>query len=205
MGLWTERLLPRFIDKALAGAVQQEIRARVCAGLAGDVLELGFGSGLNLPHLPAAVTSLAAVEPSGTAHRLAAARVAASPVPVRLAGLDGQRIDLPDASVDAVLSTWTLCTIPDAVAALREARRVLRPGGALRFAEHGLAPDDGVVRWQRRLEPVQKRIGGGCHLTRRIDVLLADAGFAVERLDRYYAPKEPRPFGAMYEGVATAG
>lgn len=203
MGWWTERVVPRIVDFSCGGPRERVIRARVCADLAGEVLELGFGSGHNLRVLPPAVTSLLAVEPSGLGFALAAERIARSPVPVRRAGLDGARLDLPDESVDAVLTTWTLCTIPDVNAALREARRVLRPGGRLHFAEHGLSADAGVARWQRRLEPVQKRVAGGCHLTRPIDTLLADAGFTVERLDRYYLEKVPKVFGAMYEGVAT--
>ena len=203
MGLWHDHVVPRIVDKALSGPVQEEIRARACAGLRGDVLEVGFGSGRNLPHLPPAVTSLAAVEPSGGGYRLAAGRIAASPVPVRLAGLDGQRLDADDASFDTALSTWTLCTIPDASAALREVRRVLRPGGTLHFADHGLSDEPAVAVWQRRLDPLHQRIAGGCDLTRPIDALLTDAGFAIERLDRYRMAKTPRPWGTMYEGVAV--
>ena len=199
---WREHVVPRLVDKLCSTPVEMEARERVCADLAGDVLEIGFGSGRNLTVLPPAVTSIAAVDPSGVGWKLAAERIAESTVPVRRAGLDGQRLDLPDASVDAVLVTWSLCTIPDPGAALREAKRVLKPGGTLHFVEHGLAPDDGVVKWQRRMEPVQKRLGGGCHLTRRPDLLLADAGFTVAKLDRYYARKTPRVVGATYEGVA---
>lgn len=204
MGIWSEQVVPRIVDKALSGGYESKVRARVCAGLSGDVLELGFGSGRNLPFLPGSVTSLRAVEPSGVGYRLAAGRIAESPVPVSLAGLDGARIDLPDDSVDAVLSTWTLCTIPDVATALAEARRVLRPGGVFVFAEHGLAPDSGPATWQRRLEPVQKRVAGGCHLTRRIDALVEGAGFASVEVERFYQPKMPKVFGSMYEGVATA-
>jgi SAM-dependent methyltransferase len=202
MGIWSTHVVPRIVDKALSGEHESATRERVCAGLRGDVLEIGFGSGRNLEFLPPAVTSLAAVEPSGVGVRLAAARVAASPVPVTFAGLDGQRIAAGDASYDTVLSTWTLCTIPDVRAALAEVRRVLRPGGTFHFAEHGLAPDDGVATWQRRMEPVQKRLAGGCHLTRPIEALVRDAGFAGVRVERYYQQKVPKPFGAMYEGVA---
>jgi SAM-dependent methyltransferase len=156
-----------------------------------------------VPHYPAAVTRVAAVEPSDLAWRLAAPRVAAARAPVERAGLDGQRLPFPDQAFDSALSTWTLCTIPDAAAALREVRRVLRPGGRLHFVEHGLAQEPPVQRWQRRLEPLQKRVGGGCHLTRRADALVQEAGFTLERLDRHYLPGEPRPFAALYEGVAA--
>lgn len=200
MGWWTRNVVPRIVDKACSTKVEHEIRARVCAGLSGDVLELGFGSGLNLQHLPPDVTSLHAVDPSDVGYKLAAPRVAASPVPVRRGSLD----DLADGSVDHVLSTWTMCTIPDVVESLREARRVLKPGGTLRFAEHGVSPDEGVARWQHRLNPLQRRIAGGCHLDRPIDVIVSEAGFRITALDRFYAAKTPKVFGYLYEGVAAA-
>lgn len=203
MGIWGERVLPRITDKVLDNERIRAVRDRACAGLAGEVLEIGFGSGLNVPHYPPQVTRVAAVEPSDVGWRLAGERLAAASVPVQRSGLDGQALPFDDDVFDAALSTFTLCTIPDAVAALREVRRVLKPGGRLHFAEHGRAPDVGVRRWQQRLEPVHKRIGGGCHLGRPIDELLTAAGFTVERLDRRYLDKEPKPFGAMYEGVAV--
>ena len=134
----------------------------------------------------------------------AGGRLATAPVPVQRSGLDGQALPFPDGSFDAALSTFVLCTIPDVGRALGEVRRVLRPGGRLHFAEHGLAPDEGVRRWQRRLEPLDKRIAGGCRLSRPVDELLVAAGFVLDRLDRAYLPKEPRPFAALYVGVARA-
>lgn len=202
MGVWTDQVVPRIVDRALDSAQLRQVRARVCAGLAGEVLEIGFGSGLNAPHYPAAVTRVVAVEPSDVGWRLARSRLAEAAVPVQRAGLDGQALPLADHSVDAALSTFTLCTIPDVGAALAEVRRVLRPGGALHFLEHGRAPDVGVRRWQERLEPVQRRLAGGCHLGRPIDRLLRDAGFRLERLQQGYLPGEPRPFAHLYEGVA---
>jgi SAM-dependent methyltransferase len=145
-----------------------------------------------------------AVDPSGSAVRLASARIDACPVPVEIVGLDGQQLPLPDASVDAVLSTWTLCTIPDAVGAVREVRRVLRPGGALHFVEHGLADSPGVQRWQHRLDPLQQRIAGGCHLDRDISEILTDGGLTIRQLDRYFGAGMPKPLGALYEGIAVA-
>jgi len=178
------------------------VRSRVAAGLSGEVLEIGFGSGLNIPHYPTGLSRVLAVDPAITGRKLAARRVAACPVTIDYIGLDGQALPVQDASVDHALSTWTLCTIPDAGRALAEIRRVLRPGGALHFAEHGLAPDPNVARWQRRLTPVQRRVAGGCHLDRRIDDLVAAAGFKVIRLETYYL-SGPRALGYIYEGVAT--
>ena len=204
MGFWRTHVVPRLADVGLAEKRTGEFRERVCAGLTGDVVELGFGSGLNAAHYPPAVTEVLAVEPSDLAWRMAEPRVAASGTAVRRVGLDGQSLPLEDATADTALSTWTLCTIPDPVQALREVRRVLKPGGTLHFIEHGRAPEGSVATWQRRLEPVNKRIAGGCHLTRPIDELLTSAGFTIDRLETFYAPKEPKPFARFYEGVARA-
>ncbi len=204
MGWWTDNAVPRITDAALGPKKTGEIRARVCRGLHGQVLELGFGSGPNADYYPADVDEVLAVEPSDAGWGLSAKRRAQMRLPVQRVGLDGQRLPVADTSIDAALSTWTLCTIPDAGQALRELRRVLKPGGQLHFVEHGLAPDDGVVRWQRRLEPIQKRAFAGCHLARPIDELITAAGFRVERLDRYYEPKQPKPFASLYEGVAVS-
>jgi ubiquinone/menaquinone biosynthesis C-methylase UbiE len=202
MGLYRDQVLPRLQDKAMARPVYRDIRARVCSGLVGRVVEVGFGTGLNTRHYPPEVTELVAVEPSEVCMRLAAPRLARSNVRVRLGGLTGERLDLPSNEFDAVLSTWTLCTIPDVAAALDELRRVLKPGGALHFVEHGHAPDPGVARWQDRLEPLNKRIAGGCHLTRDIPQLIEQAGFAIDHLDQYYVKGEPKPTGYTFEGVA---
>jgi len=203
MAVYRERVLPHIVNKVMDNATIRPIRARVCAGLSGDVLEIGFGTGHNLPFLSSGVTRLRAVEPSGVSVRLAEQRIAAAPFPVEVVGLDGQRLPLDDHSVDQVLCTFSLCTIPDPVAAVREMRRVLRPGGQLRFAEHGAAPEPGVERWQRRLTPVQRRLGGGCHLDRDIAAILERGGMRVVDLDRYYAPGQPKPFASMYEGSAV--
>ena len=160
MGIYQDRILPRLTDVAMSRREFTAIRARVSAGLQGEVLEIGFGSGLNVPYYPAAVTRVLAVDPATAGRKLAAARVAASPVPVEYTGLDGQALPLEAASVDHVLTTWTLCTIPDAAQALAEVCRVLRPGGSLHFVEHGRSPDARVAAWQDRLTPWQRRLAG---------------------------------------------
>lgn len=204
MGLYGEQVLPRIINIACALGPVTELRERVCAGLSGDVVEVGFGSGLNVPHYPGTVSRVAAVEPSDTAWKLAAGRLAASPVPVQRAGLDGQALPFEDDTFDCALSTWTMCTIPDLDAALTELRRVLRPGGTLHFVEHGLAPDESVARWQRRLERVQKKLFGGCHLTRPIVPLIEHAGFVIRGVDVFYEEGPPKVLGADKLGVAAA-
>ncbi|MBN2622208.1 MAG: class I SAM-dependent methyltransferase [Acidimicrobiales bacterium] len=199
---YEHQVLPRVIDRVCGVGEIGDLRARVAEGLHGDVLEIGFGSGLNQPHLPATVRRVLAVDPAVTGRRLGARRLAASDIPVEFIGLDGEDIPLPDESVDSALSTFTLCTIPDVAVALREVHRVLRPGGQLHFLEHGLSPDVRVAKWQHRLTPLQRRIAGGCHFDRRIDEIVADAGFEVVSLDNHYLKGSPRTPGYLYEGVA---
>lgn len=205
MGIWARHVTPRLIEATARDTRALPYRERACTGLHGHVVELGFGSGMNVPLYPCAVSEVTAVEPSDVAWALAAKRLAASTVPVRRGGLDGQRLDLPDASADCVLSTFTLCTIPDPGRALEEVRRVLRPGGTFHFLEHGIAPEQDVQRWQRRLEPLQRRVFDGCHLTRRIDELVRASGLSIEALDAAYAElPSPRAFRFTYLGRARA-
>src|SRR3954468_10915017 len=145
MGFYGDHVLPRIIDFGCGLKVVRPLRRRVCAGLEGEVLEVGFGSGLNVPFYPGAVTRVSAVEPADVAWKLAGKRLGEGRARAHRAGLDGKSLPFPDDIFDAALSTWTMCTIPDIAAALREVRRVLRPGGTLHFVEHGLAPDDGVA------------------------------------------------------------
>lgn len=181
------------------------MRAELCGGLSGRVIELGFGSGLNTQHYPTSVLSVDAVEPSDVGWEMSAARRTASAVPIARVGLDAQRVDAPDAAYHCAVSTFTLCTIPDVATALDEVRRVLLPGGSFSFLEHGRAPTDRVRRWQRRLEPVQKRLAGGCHLTRDIPELVRAAGLEVVELEADYlpGPGPSHPWGYVYRGRAV--
>jgi len=204
MGVYDEHVLPRIIDVACGVKPLRPLRERVCAGLHGRVLEVGFGSGLNIPYYPAEVSSVAAIEPADTGWKLAGKRLAGAGVRIDRAGLDGQSLPLGDESCESALSTFTLCTIPDVEAALGEIGRVLKPGGALHFLEHGLAPDESVRRWQHRLEPMEKRLFGGCHLTRPVADLLTNADYTIKELDTFYEKSAPKPWGAVSLGVAVA-
>jgi len=204
MGVWAEQVVPRVNDRVLAAPPVMRQRQRACAGLAGRVLEIGFGSGLNVAAYPPEVTAVEAVEPSDTGWALSERRRAAARVPVTRIGLDGQRLAVPDESYDAALSTFTLCSIPDATLALREVRRTLRPGGTFHFLEHGLAPDSRVAAWQRRLDPLQRRLVAGCQLSRDLPALLAAAGLEPIEIDAEYepGPRVARPWGYVYLGRA---
>ena len=204
MGCYGERVLPHIINFACGLKAVDPLRRRVCDGLEGEVLEIGFGSGLNVPFYPAAVTRVAAVEPSDVGWKLAGKRLSAARVPVERSGLDGQSLPFEDNSLDSALSTWTMCTIPDIATALSEVRRVLKPGAKLHFVEHGLAPDEKVQRWQRRLNPVEQRLFGGCNLTRPIADLVTAAGFTITELDVFYEDGAPKVLGADSLGVAVS-
>jgi len=199
---YRKQVVPRLVAltcgaKALAG-----LRARTAEGLGGRVVEIGFGSGFNVPHYPPEVDEVLAVEPSATAFRMAGRRLGTSPVPVRQVGLDGQALPLDDASCDAALCTFALCTIPDVGVALSEVHRVLRPGGRFHLLEHGLAPDARVEAFQRRVEPLQRRVADGCHLTRDPLALTDAAGFRLEEVDQGYGAG-PRAWSYLTRAVAV--
>ncbi len=201
MGWYREWLLPRCIHFALSNRECQAARGRITRGLSGQVLEIGFGSGLNLPQLPREVSRLYALDPATTGRNMARHRVRDSHAEVVFLDWREGAYPLPDNSVDALLSTWTLCTITDLEAAFSEMRRVLKPGGCCHFLEHGLSPQPGVCRWQQRLTPLQKRIAGGCRLDRDIAALVRAGGFVWQDLESYYM-KGARIFSWMYEGRA---
>jgi ubiquinone/menaquinone biosynthesis C-methylase UbiE len=203
VGIYNDQIVPRIVDVACGSKLNNPQRRRVCAGLQGRVLEIGFGSGLNVPFYPAAVQSISAVEPADLGWKLAAKRVAKATVPIERSGLDGQALPFDDNSFDATLSTWTMCTIPDIATALAQVRRVLVPGGTLHFVEHGLAPDSKVRAWQHRLNPIQKALAGGCNLNRDIRGLVETAGFEIRDIDVFYEDG-PKFLTALTLGVAVS-
>ena len=202
MGFYRDQVVPRVIDRTCGATALQRWRAQVSTGLVGRVVEIGFGSGLNVEHYPKEVDEVLAIEPTALAKKLARKRVARSSIAVLHVGLDAQALALDDASCDSALATFTLCTVPDAHQVLVEIRRVLRPGGSFHFLEHGLSPDESVARWQRRLDPFQQRVADGCHLTREPLALVADAGFDLTWSEERYA-KGPKPWSYFTIGAAT--
>jgi SAM-dependent methyltransferase len=204
MPWWNEHVVPRLTDVALRGPELGKARDRACTGLHGRVLELGFGGGLNLPHLPSAVSAVGAVEPSDLGWRMSARRRHRSRIPVERIGLDGQSVEAEDASYEAALCTFTLCTIPDALAALAEVRRVVRPGGTFHFLEHGLADGERLRRWQQRLDPWEQRLVGGCHLTRDPGALVEQSGMRLRSLETgdLAGFRGPAPLTYGYLGTA---
>jgi len=196
MGFYSTHIVPRFIDKMCGTAAMQQGRDAVAAGLSGTVLEIGFGSGLNVASYPPEIELVYAVEPALTARKIAVPRIAASPIPIQYAGLHGETVALDDNSCDGALCTFTLCTIPGVEQALAELRRVLKPGGRFHFLEHGLAPDAKTQTWQRRLDPLEKRLADGCHLTRDPVELVKAAGFELEFVHSEYT-KGPKPWVFM--------
>jgi ubiquinone/menaquinone biosynthesis C-methylase UbiE len=200
MSFYGEHVLPHLINLAMRNRELTPYRERVISRAEGRVLEVGSGSGLNLPFYGRRVQEILGLEPS--ARLTAMAQRAIAHAPVRFIASSAETIPIEDRSIDTVVTTWTLCSISDAAQALAEMRRVLKPTGQLLFVEHGLAPEDKVRRWQHRLTPVWKKIGGGCHLDRPIGTLIENAGFRMHGLETGYA-KGPKPLTFMYEGRAT--
>ena len=202
MNLYDQHVLPHLIDFACGMGAVMKTRAQIVPQAEGRVLEIGIGSGLNLSFYdPAKVSVIVGVDPSAAMQKLAQQRAAEISIPVEMIALELGQIQAADASFDSIVCTFTLCTIPDAMAALQEMRRVLKPGGKLLFSEHGLAPDLPVVRWQNRLTPLWKPFSGGCHLNRDIPALIRAGGFSIGKLDSSYL-KGPRPMTWVFRGWA---
>ena len=204
MGLYGCHVFPHLMDWTMSSSRLDPERRQLLAGATGQVLEIGFGTGLNIPYYPESVTSLTAVEPANLLPAKVEQRMADARMRIHLVRLSAEKLPFDDRQFDSAVSTWTLCTIADPVAALREVRRVLKPGGRLLFLEHGRsdAPDTAV--WQDRLNPLQRIVGCGCSINRRIDELVKAAGLQIERLDRYQMEGVPRIWGEMFRGSALA-
>jgi SAM-dependent methyltransferase len=201
MGIYNRYVLPRLINLTMQNKLAAAERTRFVPCASGKVLEVGIGSGLNIPLYSPDLDVLVGLDPSVPLWKLRHQRTAAAPFPITYIRGSGEHIPLEDQRFDTVVTTWTLCTIPNPVAALQEMRRVLKPDGRLIFVEHGLAPDRRVQAWQHRLNPLWHRLAGGCHLDRRIDTLIADAGFHICQLERGYL-KGPKPFAFLSKGLA---
>jgi ubiquinone/menaquinone biosynthesis C-methylase UbiE len=203
MGFYENRIVPRLIDLACGAKPVLKQREKIVPLASGRVLEVGMGPAINVPFYdPSKVEMVWGLEPSDGMRRKAAPRLAKAPFPVEWLGLPGEEIPLEDDSADTVLLTYTLCTIPDFAKALQQMRRVLKPGGRLLFSEHGEAPDENVRKWQARVNPLWKRLAGGCNLNRPIPQLIEAAGFEIERLDTMYLPGTPKVAAFQYWGVA---
>lgn len=199
MGFYHDRIVPHLVNLSMRNSRLAPYRERIVSQAAGRVLEIGVGSGANLPLYSDRASDILGVEPHPRLLNMASAKQ--SRVPATLIEGSAESIPLDDSSVDTVVTTWTLCTIPDVKKALTEMRRVLKAGGLLLFVEHGLSPDQGVRKWQDRLNPAWKKIAGGCHLNRPIADLIEAAGFRISRLDKGYM-QGPKPMTFMYEGAA---
>jgi ubiquinone/menaquinone biosynthesis C-methylase UbiE len=201
MGFYERWIVPRLLDLAMRNRLLDHYRQQTIASARGLVLEVGVGSGVNLPLYGPAVTRLVGLDPSPELLRLASKRAADVVIPVSLLRASAEHLPLADAVFDTIIMTWTLCSIPNPMAALTEMRRVLGPGGRLIFVEHGLSPEIRVARWQHRLTPCWKRISGGCHLDRKTDDLIRVAGFQIDAIELAYM-QGPKPWTFMYQGSA---
>lgn len=201
MSLYAKYILPRLINLFMQNKVAMAERRKLVPLASGTVLEVGVGSGINLPLYGRDVEALVAVDPSLEIWRLALRRASRVPFPVEFLQCSGEQIPLEDKTVDTVVTTWTLCTVPDPLRALGEMKRVLKPEGQVIFVEHGRSPDARVLVWQNRLNPLWNRIGGGCNLNRKIDALIREAGLRISRIETGYV-RGPKPLSYLYRGLA---
>jgi ubiquinone/menaquinone biosynthesis C-methylase UbiE len=203
MGLYATQIFPRLMDWVMARPAFSQLREALLQLASGEVLEIGFGTGLNLRHYPTTITRLSIVDPATLLPAKVARRMAAAPYPIQTTHVTAENLPFPDQQFETVVSTWTLCTIPDPVLALHEVGRVLKPGGRFLFLEHGRSDDQKVAAWQDRLNPLQNVIGCGCNLNRQIDQLITQSGLNITHLDRFSMQSVPRLVGEMYRGTAT--
>jgi SAM-dependent methyltransferase len=203
MGLYSRVIFPRICDWVMSDLRMAALRRETLAEVAGEILEIGFGTGLNLPHYPEPVRRITTVDPNAGMGKLARRRVAESAIRVERHALGGEELPFADGSFDCVVSTWTLCSIPEVEQALSEVYRVLRPRGRFIFLEHGLSEDSGVRVWQRRLNPIQRRLGDGCRLDLDVEAVVRGQPFADVRIERFVMECTPRTHGTMYRGAAV--
>jgi len=203
MGLYATQIFPRLMDWVMARPAFSQLRETLLQLAFGEVLEIGFGTGLNLRHYPTTITRLSIIDPATLLPAKVARRMAAAPYPIQTTHVTAENLPFPDQQFETVVSTWTLCTIPDPVLALHEVGRVLKPGGRFLFLEHGRSNDRRIAVWQDRLNPIQNVVGCGCHLNRQIDRLITQSGLSIVHLDRFSMQGVPRLAGEMYRGTAT--
>jgi ubiquinone/menaquinone biosynthesis C-methylase UbiE len=203
MNFYSQRIFPRIMDMVLSTGEFTELRKSLLAEVSGDVFEIGFGTGLNLPHYPSSVKRITTVDPNSGARKLAERRIAQSAIEVVHLPLSGEHLKLPDESFNSVVCTFTLCSIADVDSAMSEMRRILRSGGRMYFVEHGLSDDPRIQWWQHKLNPLNKIVGDGCHLDRIPTTTISNSGLRMERLDTFYLKKAPKYGGFIYRGVAV--
>lgn len=202
MGVYSQWIFPRLLELSMSSSAMTAYRKQLLSEVNGDVLEIGFGTGLNLPHYSDAVTSLTTVDPNEGMGAIAKTRITESPIPVTTKPLSGENLSMADASFDNIVCTWTLCSIPNVEKALSEAYRVLKPGGRFFFIEHGLSNEANIQTWQNRLTPIQRIVADGCHLNRRIDELVK-ATFDEVNLTEFYGADLPKVMGYFYQGIGV--
>ena len=200
MGFYSNLVIPYCIDLAMSGEPLQQYRQQLLESVAGEILEIGFGTGLNLPHYPTWVEKITTIDPNPGMKKLARSRMADSDITVDYLILNGESLPMSDRSFDSVVCTWTLCSIPQVDRAISEVYRLLKPGGKFLFIEHGISKDASIQAWQNRLTPIQKIIADGCHLNRNIRQLVQQQ-FNNVTIEQFYAPNLPKVIGYMYRGV----